>query len=174
MRKIYVIGTLHNMMPKHEKELTQILDKINPDQILVEIVRKNLKSPKIRAYPKEMQFAYRWGTKHNKKVDGFDASIYVDKKDTTKKEREKFLKEFMKIINKYDWQQWNKKKYDKISYDNLRKLIDFRKHRSRQNKMLQNIRKMMIKDGIILILTGAGHLSFFERHLEKAIFPLRN
>ena len=68
MRKIIIIGTIHNMLPKHKKEIESILNKINPDQVLVEIDREiNLKSSQIKKYPKEMIFAYNWAIKNNKK-----------------------------------------------------------------------------------------------------------
>ena len=177
MRKIYIIGTLHNMLPKHQEELESLLEELNPVQILVEIVRKDLETKNIRKYPKEMMFAYKWGIKHGKKTDGFDVPLDVVKKSITKRELKRVEKEAISVIDKYGltWKDFNKSKYEHIKeIDRLEnKIIDRPKDKLRQRKMLENIHKMMIEDGSILILTGAGHLSFFERNLKGAIFPLR-
>ena len=39
--------------------------------------------------------------------------------------------------------------------------------------MLDNIKKLAIKEGKILIVTGAYHLDFFEQSLKEATFPYR-
>ena len=177
MRKIYIIGTLHNMLPKHQEELESLLEELNPAQVLVEIVRKDLETKNTRKYPKEMRFAYKWGIKHGKKTDGFDAPLDVVKKSITKRELKRVEKEAISVIDKYGltWKDFNKSKYEHIKeVDRLEnKIIDRPKDKLRQRKMLENIYKMMIEDGSILILTGAGHLSFFERNFKGAIFPLR-
>lgn len=177
MRKIYIIGTLHNMLPKYKEELKSLLEDINPDQVLVEIVDKDLKTKKIRKYPKEMRFAYRWGMKHDKKTNGFDTPIDVVKKSVTKKELKKAEEEALSIIDKYGltWKDFNKPKYEHIKEIDIleNQIIDRPKDKLRQRQMLENIQKMIIEDGTVLILTGAGHLSFFEQNIKEAIFPLR-
>ena len=173
MRNIYVIGTVHNMLPKHKEELNSILEDINPDQILIEILKKDLKSRKIRKYPKEMVYAYRWGIRHKKKVNGFDSPIEIEKKSVTKRELKEFDRIMLKIIGKYNWKKLNKPKYDKIGDKAINQVIDRKKLGLRQKQMLENIRKMMAKDGIILILTGAYHLRFFEKKIRGAVFTLR-
>jgi len=173
MRKIYVIGTLHNMMPKHKKELQEILEKMDPDQVLVEIVHSHLKSPKIRTYPREMQFAYRWAIKKKKETAGFDSPIDITKKDITKKEEAVWVKKWIAKFGHLTWKGHNKKKYDKITNESLEEIVDMKRHRSRQKEMLRNIRKRMISNGKILVLTGAGHLPFFEKNMKSAKFPLR-
>ncbi len=175
MREIYIIGTVHNMLPKYKEELKSVMKGILPDQVLVEIVKEDLKKQKLRKYPKEMVYAYRWAIKNKKKVDAFDAPIEIVKKSVIKKELKEAEKKLFKIINKYDWKELNKPKYDtdKEFGEIFHKLIDKKKDRLRQKKMFGNINKIMKKDGTILILTGVAHLSFFERNLKGAIFPLR-
>src|SRR3989304_7600813 len=114
MRKIYIIGTVHNMMPKYEEELRSILEGINPDQILVEIVEEDLKSRKLGKYPKEMVFAYKWGIRHERKVDGFDSAVEIVKKSITRKKLKEVEKEAFRIIDRYGWKEMNKSKYDYI------------------------------------------------------------
>ena len=173
--KTYVIGTVHNMIPKYKEELKSIFENINPDQMLVEIVQKDLFGNNFKKYPKEMVYAYRWGIKNKKIVNGFDVPITIIKKGISKKRLKELEKEAFRILSRHNWKEWNKTKYDKNKeFDKLMKrVLDFKKHRIRQNKMLTNIQKMMIKDGKILILTGAAHLRFFKRNLKKAIFPFR-
>jgi len=177
MRKIYIVGTLHNMLPKHEEELKSLLEDIYPDQLLVEIVNKDLKTKNIRKYPKEMSFAYRWAIKHKKKTHGFDTPLDVVKKSVTKKELKKAEEEILSIIDErgLTWKDFNKSEYEHIKEIDIleNKIIDRPKDKLRQRQMLKNIQKMLIDDGAILILTGAGHLSFFEKNIKEAIFPLR-
>ncbi len=176
MKKIYVIGTVHNMLPKHKNELQSILKKINPDQILVEIDREiNINSNQIKKFPKEMIFAYKWGVKNKKQVDFFDTNKYGDqlKKSVTKKGLKQAGKDISSIFKRYDWKELNKWKYDNLDSNILKKFVDFKKLNARRKFMLNIIRKIALKEGKILILTGAGHLDFFEKHLKKVIFPFR-
>ena len=46
MRKIYIIGTIHNFIP--ENDLIQILERYSPDQVLVEITASDLKKKKFK------------------------------------------------------------------------------------------------------------------------------
>ena len=174
MRKIYVIGTVHNMLPGKKKELKSLLEDIDPDQILVEIVNKDLRNNRIRKYPKEMIFAYIWAIKNGKKVNGSDVPINIIRKGFSQKELKIVEKSLTKIASKYTWKELNKSKYIRKLEIFDDKIIDKKKHRLRQKKMLENIQKNMIKDGTILILTGSGHLKFFEKKLKEAIFPFRH
>jgi len=175
MRTVYIIGTIHNMLPTYTEELKLILENINPDQVLVEIVSQDLKSKNVRKYPKEMIYASRWGIKHNKIVNGFDSPIKIERKAVTKKELKEVEKDMFKVLGKYGWKELNKPNYDHIEELDILadKIIDDTKHKLRQKKMLENIRKMMIKNGKVLILTGSYHLNFFEKNLKGALFPLR-
>ncbi len=159
----------------YNKEMESIIRKTNPDQILVEIARKDLKSKRIRKYPKEMQFAYKWAKAHKKKSGGFDFDIDITKKNLSKAQQKIIVGKMFKLAKNIDWKDFNKRKYKYQKEQDmlLDNIIDHKKHKLRQRKMLSNIRKMMIKNGTILILTGASHLNFFEKHLKNAEFPFR-
>jgi pheromone shutdown protein TraB len=164
------------MFPKHKNEFRRIIEKINPNQILVEIDREiNLKSSQIKKYPKEMIFSYNWAVKNNKQVDVFDTNRYKQiKKTATKKDLDEATKIFLKMFKNYDWKQMNQRlpsieEYRKIE----RKVLNLREVNARRKVMLSNIRRLSIKKGSILIVTGASHLDFFEKNIKGAIFPFR-
>jgi len=164
------------MLPKHKKEIESILNKINPDQVLVEIDREiNLKSSQIKKYPKEMIFAYNWAIKNNKKVDVFDTNKYRQiKKGITKKELNQAGRIFLKIFKGYDWKQMNCNLKERAEYKKIEsKILDLKEVNARRKVMLKNIRKLSIKNGTVLILTGASHLDFFQKNIKGAIFPFR-
>jgi len=175
MGEIYIIGTEHDMLPRRKNEFQSLLKTLNPDQILVEIVQKDLKSGKTGKYPKEMVFAAKWGNKNKKVVMGFDAPIEIARKDNTKQRYIDVLNKVRKLVKGLSWEDINRKSYPhKTEVSRLiMELIDKKKHDAREKQMLKNVRKMTLKDGKILILTGAMHLDFFEKHIKGAIFPLR-
>jgi len=179
MRKIYILGTVHDKLTtKYKNDLEYWLKKINPDQVLVEIVKKHLKTNKIKIYAKEMIYTYKWAIKNKKKTDGFDSDIEITKKGLSKKQLKRMVRKMKKwsYKNKFDWKSFNKKsaykKYEKVFPNES--YIDLIKDKKREKVMLHNINKRIIKKGIVLIITGSAHLKFLEKHLKKAIFPLRN
>ena len=175
MRKIYVIGTIHGITPNNE--LKSILKKINPNQILIEIVERDLKNKSFKGYPNEMVYTYEWGIKNQKIINGFDFKIRTVKKPVLKNKKllKKLDEKAIKIISKHNWKEWNKSKYDedKEFYKLQKRIIDFKNQKIRENKMLSNIKKIMVKNKKILVLTGVSHLRFFEKKLKGAIFPFR-
>jgi len=86
------------------------------------------------------------------------------------------MKRLKAIVCTINWKDFDRRQYrhrdeiDKL----LCKLVDAKKDRLCQRRMLTNIRKSMAKSGTILILAGVGHLDFLEHHLKDAEFPLRN
>jgi len=60
----------------------------------------------IMKYPKEMQFAYRWGFSHKKKVNGFDVNIYGEKNLANNVKKE-LMKKLLKIINERNLKEHN-------------------------------------------------------------------
>jgi len=183
MRKTFIIGVIHNFVPK--KDLTELLEKYNPDQIMVEVTASDLKNKNFKNYGKEFKDAYKWCKKNKRKVTGFDywKKGWPQSEDMSKseeKEYKKIEKILVKIFKKYGWKKFNKKKYEKL----LDKYVDKAKESVpyikeiyeilpiRQKKMLLNVKKRALKKGTILILTGVGHLDFFQKHL-KAEFPFR-
>jgi len=180
MRKIYIIGTIHGFIPK--KDVIEILEKYNPEQVMIEVTASDLKNKKFKNYGKEFKDAYEWCKKNRKKVIGFDYwqknwkdSRHLNKNE--KKELDVIIKDASKFVKRHGWKNFNKKKYrrlfnivDKRLYKILPDQYDYLK--IRQKKMLANIKKRMIRQGVFIILTGTGHLDFFQKHL-KAEFPFR-
>lgn len=170
MRQVYIIGTIHNQVLR--KEINNILDKLNPNQILLEIVNSHLNSNKISKYPAEMRLAYEWAKKHNKNVKGFE--VKSSRKDNLTNQEIKIVKKVNEYVASKDWKYFNKKRH----MDQIEKLLRplpllTREDKSRQKRMLKNIRKHMIRNGRIVIITGIGHLNFFEKHIPEAKFPFR-
>jgi hypothetical protein len=173
MLKIIIIGTLHaDLTPV--KELESEFIKYKPDQILVEIAEGEIKNENILKYPPEMIFTYNWAKKNKIKVNGFDAKINIFKSGITDADNLKLLKKQKKLLKNYSWKDLNKKENDELlNINDLNKIIDRKKEREREIKMLSNIRKLIIKNGAVLVVTGSAHLNFFEKHFKKAIFPYR-
>ena len=173
MRRIIVIGTIHGGFTSH-KELKMTLEKINPDKLLIEIAKDNIKNNKLKYYPPEMLFAYKWAKANNIRVSGFDPQINELKKHVTKKDKNKLMREQIKLLGNKSWKVMNREKNSKIfntSY--YYSLIDRKKEYKRNKMMLQNIKRLLLKKGTTLVLTGSGHLNFFEKHLRNAEFPFR-
>jgi len=172
MRRILVIGTLHeNLTP--ENELFELLKKYQPTQILVEITQKDLQKEKITKYPPEMRAIYRWAKKHHLIIKGFDSPINILRPGITKAREAQSVKKFKELIAGLTWKDLNQKAYDEIGDEDLKELIDPEKDQKREQEMLSNIQNLIAPEGIIVIVTGAGHLNFFEKNLADAEFPLR-
>ncbi len=173
MGRIIIIGTLHAGMTS-EKELKVILEKYNPYQILVEISQKDINNGAIDSYPSEMIFAYRWAKNRGKKINGFDAKINTLKAEMTEEDNQKVIEEQKKIMENFSWKDMNKpENLQMLDTDSEKNLIDLDKEIKRESEMLRNIRNVIVKKGIVLILTGCGHLDFFEKNIKDAIFPFR-
>jgi pheromone shutdown protein TraB len=173
MLKIIIIGTLHVGLTPN-KELEAEFKKYNPNQILVEIAESDIKNKNISKYPPEMIFTYKWAKRNNIKVCGFDTKINIFKKGIKEADNLELIKKQKKLIKNYSWKAFNKKESDKLlDVDDLNKIIDLEKEKVRNSKMLSNIKKFMIIKGVVMIITGSGHLNFFEKHFKKAIFPFR-
>ncbi len=180
MRKIFIIGVAHNFVPK--KDLIKILEKYSPDQVMIEVTASDLKNKKFKNYGKEFKDAYEWCKKNRKKVTGFDywQKDWKDLRHLNKNEKKELnviLKDASKFVKKYGWKSLNKKRhirhFDVIDKKLKKILLDQYKYlKPRQKKMLANVKKRILKKGIIIILTGVGHLDFFQKHL-KAEFPFR-
>lgn len=170
MRKIIIIGTLHAGLTPN-RELEKIFIKYKPTQILVEIAASDLENQQINQYPPEMIFTYQWAIKNNVKVNGFDSKINTLRKGVTEKDDQKLLTEQKKIISKYSWQEFNQIEKEKLI--DIGNITDPEKESERENEMLNNINQAIIKEGVILIITGCGHLNFFEQNMPNAILPFR-
>lgn len=121
-----------------------------------------------------MIFTYKWAKKNKIKVNGFDAKSNVFKKGITETDNLRLIKKQEKLLKNYTWKDLNKKENDKLlNIDDLNLIVDHRKEKSREIKMLSNIKRSVIKDGVAMIITGSAHLNFFEKHFKKVIFPYR-
>ncbi len=123
-----------------------------------------------------MIFAYHWAQNNNIEVKGFDSKIDV-RALGIQKDQEKMVIEEEKEIEKemkLGWKDMNKENNLRLYDTELwRKLIDWKKWNQREKEMLDNIQKLIIKEGTIVIVTGAAHLTFFEKNIKEAIFPFR-
>lgn len=174
MKEVVIIGTMHNMFPEYKNEFRLILEKVNPDQIIVEIDEKDLDTKEIETYPKEMVFAYRWDIKNKKQVGAFDVDVDLWKTGVTQEEEDRIEKNWFVKYGKYDWKFFNKDtSKNRLEVWTIDKIIDQKKMGIRQQIMIKNIKKMSIEEGKILIITGAYHLDFFAKYLKDAIFPYR-
>jgi hypothetical protein len=175
MRKITIIGTIHGGFTPNE-ELKDVLEKYRPHQLFVEIAEEDVAKNKLKDYPPEMVFAMNWAKENKIKVNCFDITENSLKKGVTKKEIKNLNKDADELIkrNKFTWMDLNEegkqKIFDTPAYLNA---VDWKKEKARELKMLANIKKAMRKSGTIVIVTGAGHLKFFEKHLKGAEFPFR-
>lgn len=170
MRNIIIIGTLHEGLTP-ESELFEELEKNNPSQVLVEITDEDVKSENFSSYPPEMQSTYSWAKKHKVKIRGFDSKIDILKSSVTKEKEAAAVERFKKKISGLTWKDLNKEWQNKD--EDIDEIIDKKKDLQREQEMLSNIRKLIAKNGTILIITGCGHLNFFEKNLSSAKFPLR-
>lgn len=173
-KKIIVIGTLHaGITPNNE--LKEVIERLKPDQLLIEIANDDIAENNLSSYPPEMIFALEWAKINNIKVVGFDSKINVFREGVMPKDNQAMIEKQKKIIKKISWKDFNKIENEKLlDVDGLDELIDHDKERARENEMLKNIEANIIERGTIVLITGTAHLNFFERNIKDAIFPFRN
>jgi len=181
MKTITLVGTLHGgLTPKNELE--EVLEGLKPDQLFVELTPNELKEiENTKSIRDEMIFALRWAKKNGIKVDIFDRNEGELKKGATGKEPAflKLLEEGDRIIKKYSWKELNKEEPWKTQplkgiEDKINEMVvDAKKAREREEEMIKNIKEKMISSGKIVILTGAGHLTFFEKRIPNAVCLFR-
>jgi len=175
MQKIIVIGTVHGGFTPDE-ELKEVFEEYSPKQLFVEVAEEHVKKNKLKDYPPEMIFTLRWAKENKLQVNCFDIVGSVLKKGVTKKEIKDLIEESSELVkkSKLTWKDMNKEKNLKLlDTPNYLKISDRKKEKVRELKMLVNIKKAMLKSGTILIVTGVGHLKFFEMHFKNAKFPFR-
>jgi pheromone shutdown protein TraB len=174
MREIIVIGTLHAGATPNS-ELKEVLERYKPDRLLVEMAQVDINNKRIRKYPPEMRFAYNWAKKNNLEVYGFDTKDNTNfAKGMTKKDNLKVIDEQWKLLGKHTWKDTNKERYNKLlDTESSINLIDWKKEKIREAVMLRNVKKKMLRKGRVVIITGCGHLNFWEKRLKTAKFPFR-
>lgn len=180
MKKVIIIGTIHlRWTPK--EELWEVLSDLNPDQVLVELSDEELHvRPRSASIRDEMFFAYDWAVEHNTLVNFFDTEDSPLKDGITGEEPE-FVEHELKckeLLKNYSWKDLNKREPWRISEVKeledviIEKYFDVEKSIEREQKMLNTIVDKLI-EGTNVIVTGAGHLSFFEKEIPDAILPFR-
>lgn len=179
MRKIYIIGTIHSGYTPDE-ELREVLEELDPDQVLVELPSESFEElEEGEVYPSEMVFAHNWAQENKLKVGAFDVlsehSYFNEGKTPEDPEYRELLDHQDSIIKKYSWKDFNIQEYnDLLVHPAEEVLFSTSQARKREEEMAENIKNMMIEDGVIVIITGTAHLQYFEEQFPSAILPLRN
>lgn len=174
--QIFVIGTLHLGLTPLD-ELKEVLEDISPDQILIELPRGTHGV----GGPDEMVYAKQWARDNGINVDFFDADISVLKDSILENNAEykELIKRQVQLLQGISWKDANKKatftegELAKIDKELMTKVFDVEKWNRREDEMLKNVVELMQKDGVVAILTGAGHLDFFENSPLETKLPLR-
>ncbi len=171
MSKIIFIGTLHAGLTPHE-ELRQVLEQYEPERILLEIVQSDIQKGTLDKYPDEMIFALAWAHKNYIEVQGIDSPIDVLASGKTDDDNKLVIAEQKEILNKYSWKDANTREVnEKLNTGQVKTLIDPIKNQLRERDMLKNLQRVIDNDKKTIVLIGAGHLSFFQRHFPDALFP---
>jgi len=174
---LYFIGTLHANFTPH-KELVSEVNSISPDVLLVEIIQEDIDSFDIENYPDEMRALYAWAIKDGTPVYGYDVNIQTLAANQTDVDNKNVINEQAKILEQYSWKEVNKSEINKL-FDlvpGAKELVDNDKVERRNQVMKRNI-SSIVEDNQgsnIVVLTGCGHLDFFEQEFKDAYFPLRN
>lgn len=85
----------------------------------------------------------------------------------------KAIKDSKLLLNNLSWKEMNREQNLKILETINKRLVDPIKEQKRNFQMIKNIKKKMIQNGKILIVTGCGNLKYFEKHIKEAIYPFR-
>ena len=171
MNRTLIIGTLHagwTPVGGLQKEL----EKLKPDQLLVEICAQDIRDNKIDQYPPEMIFAYHWAKKNQIPVDGYDSKINVFREGVGEKENQAVIKKQKEQFSHLSWKDANKPENRRLFInEDYHRLVDPEKEKKREQEMLSNINERQIDQGTVVILTGCGHLDFFKKKLPGAKLP---
>jgi len=85
-QSIIIIGTLHDKWTP-VNELRDTLNELNPDKVLIELSKEELRDrPREDSIRDEMFAAYDWAIENSKQVDVFDVEVSTLKKGVTGKE----------------------------------------------------------------------------------------
>lgn len=178
MRKVFIIGTLHlGFTPKDE--LREVLEELRLTQLFVELPPEDSEKREVaEKHSDEMAFAYRWAKENNVLVVSYDIGGGNLEKEGAEEDKEyiQLSKEELEEAKKISWRERNKKNaYKGSAWEKIKeKFIDQKKWDAREKQMLENIRQNLADEGTVVILTGAGHLDFFEENLSEAEFLFRS
>ncbi len=181
MKDITIIGTIHlNWTPK--EELEKVLAELKPGKLLVELSEGELAKGEGESIRDEMFSAYNWAVANDVPVTVFDIDDVTGLKEGVTGQESEFMEHELKckeLLKEYSWKDLNKlEPWQVAEVASLEKEIedkyfDKEKSKQREMKMLENIKKELV-EGQNVIVTGAGHLTFFKEHLPGAKLPFRN
>jgi hypothetical protein len=170
MRKIYIVGTSHqNVTLAYKKELLELFDEINPDQVFIEKLKTELSQKRVRDDRPEMKIAYEWSLKNNKLVNAYDHKQSIIRSGIETPEIDKANTQLTKITKKIGWKDLNSLKNILVLKKVLATILDEDKFNQREQRMLQNINKAILSNGRILILCGTLHVPFFKSKFKEGI-----
>ena len=173
MNNIFFIGTLHCGFTENS-ELEDIIRSLNPSLLLLEMLDTDIINNTITWYPNEMIFGMKLA--QSMKVDylWFDSKLSVLKKWVTKRNEQEIIEKQELIIKKYSRKDFNKEELNKKLSHISDSIIDQEKWNQRENEMKTNIIDILLKqkNKKIMIITGVGHIPFFQKKFPKANFPL--
>lgn len=165
-----------------KNDLRRILEEIKPDQLLLELPEEAGARVEAARHSDEMAFADRWARTKGVSTGYFDVDMSILRDGISEEDPE-----YMELVNRevaelqaYSWQELNRKepwqmgKLASTQREFWRRFFDEEKWDRREKGMLENIRRLRKSNGTVLILTGAGHLDFFQRELPDAEFRLRD
>jgi hypothetical protein len=180
MRTIIIVGTIHlNWTP--QAELEQALSELNPNKVFIELSENELAQPRKDSIRDEMFVSYDWAKQHNIPFTVFDVEHSGLKEGVTGTEPE-FMEHELKckeLLKEYSWKDlnnvepWQISEVAALEKEIEDKYFDTNKSKQRELAMLENINKELV-DGVNVIITGAGHLTFFKDHIPEAVLPFRN
>ena len=170
MKKIIFIGTLHGESTPNQ-ELKDIITSYSPDNIFVEIMQSDIDSNNIDDYPSEMVFSLEFAKNNSIPFFGFDANINILKKGKDQVSHKEVIDKQDEIIKLYDWKDFNKKEYGLKLDEVVEDWIDKEKWLKREEEMKNNINKLLPEEGCSVVITGSGHIEFFQQHFLEADFP---
>ncbi len=179
MRKIFIVGTIHGQYTP-DAELREVLEDLKPDQVLVELSEAPTTEMKDRLiYATEMVFAYNWAKDKGLTVGTFDVddqhSYFKEGKGPNDPEYKKLMEKQQAIIKEHSWREFNHEALNELLDDPLIPILfDIKSDEKREDQMLENLTRLMFKEGRIVIVTGAGHLKFFESKIPDVKIPLRD
>lgn len=158
------------MLPVEEDSWEKTLSFYRERVFLVEISQKALDEKRYATYPLEMQFAYEWAQKQGQEVFGFDVEFNTHKSPpATPREIQEIEEKQIVLLEGRHWQEANKKEIREDLQNLAKPLVDEVLFIKRQQQMLANI--LNYRDKNVVVFTGAGHLSFFAKHLQDVYLP---
>lgn len=177
-----VIGTLHLGLTRRN-DLRKILEELKPAQLLVELPEEPTARLRASQHSDEMAFAAMWAETKSIPVGFFDVNeggILKDGVSENDSDFKRLVDEQVAELKAFPWQDlnrrdvWEKGRLGEVERELYSQYFDAEKWEVRERKMLENIKRLTGKEGTTVILTGAGHLVFFQKELPNAEFPYRN